>query len=73
MSNKTVYRTAPATPGLLKILVLQGLGAICRQDLYQLCENVCLLNSRRVTGMLDWEGCKKLDANDLPSVVHLSP
>ena len=39
INDKSVYRTAPVTSGLLKILVIQGKGSICMA--IQLYENVC--------------------------------
>ena len=60
---------------LTKIYFLSQLaiGAICCDILYQLCENVCLLNFRRVTGMIDLGEYWSLDADNLASAVYLSP
>ena len=41
--------------------------------MYQLCENIIVLNFRRVTGMLDLGDCLSLDTDKIPPAVYVSP
>ena len=38
-----------------------------------ICENVCLLSFRRVTGLFDLGECLSLDGDNFPPAVHISP
>ena len=70
-SDKTIENTT--VNWLLIYKKILGIGEISWNISYQPCENVCLPNFRRLTGMLAVGKGLLLDADNLPSAVYLSP